>query len=194
VAIPDAGDATRIRKAERLRRAERRLGRNARPRGGVFHLWKLETAKGDTNMNLRRNYASRTEVGRNVLVVALYVVSPSEVAGAARVLVVAPASDFGLGRRMSDKDTACAHANERAAVVVDLLERRGARAEGRVGDRDPLQAIADALPTFPADEIVIAIPPQIPRRRTDELLEEAYRRFALPVRRATAAEPLQRAA
>lgn len=145
-------------------------------------------------MNLQREYASRTEVGRNVLVVALYVVSPSEVAGAARVLVAAPASDFGLDRRMSDKGTAYAHANERAAVVVDLLERRGALAEGRVGDGDPLQTIADALATFPADEIVIAIPPQIPRRLADELLQEAHRRFALPVRRATAAEPLQRAA
>lgn len=145
-------------------------------------------------MNLRKEYASGTGVGRNVLVVALYVVSPSEVAGAARVLVVAPASNFGLGRRMSDEDTARAQANERAAAVVDLLEGRGARAEGRIGDGDPLQTIAAALATFPADEIVIAIPPQIPKRRADELLQEAHRRFAQPVHRATAAEPLQRAA
>ena len=145
-------------------------------------------------MNLRKEYAAGTGVGGNVLVVALYVVLPSEVAGAARVLVVAPASNFALGRRMSDEDTARAQANERAAAVVDLLEGRGARAEGRIGDGDPLKTIAAALATFPADEIVIAIPPQIPRRRADELLQEAHRRFALPVRRATAAEPLQRAA
>lgn len=145
-------------------------------------------------MNVRKEFASRAEVGRNVLVVALYVMSPSEVAGAARVLVVAPASNFGLDRWMSDEDTARVQANERAAVVVDLLERRGARAEGRIGDGDPLQTIADALATFPADEIVIAIPPQIGRRRADELLQTARRRFALPVRRATPAEPLPHAA
>jgi len=133
-------------------------------------------------------------VGRNVLVIALYVVSPSEVAGAAQVLVVAPASTIGLGGWMSDEDTARAQATERAAVVVDLVERRGARARGRVGDGDPLQAIADALAMFPADEIVIAIPPQIPRRRADELLQTACRRYPLPVRRATAAEPLPHAA
>ena len=79
-------------------------------------------------------------------------------------------------------------------MVVDLVERRGARARGRVGDGDPLQAIADALAMFPADEIVIAIPPQIPRRRADELLQTACRRYPLPVRRATAAEPLPHAA
>lgn len=122
-------------------------------------------------------------VGRNVLVLALYVLAPSEAAGAARVFVVAPDSSFGLGK-----------ANERAAVVVDLLERRGVRSEGRVGDSDPLQSIADGLETFPADEIVMAIPPRIPMRRADELLQAARRRFGLPVRRATAAEPLRHAA
>jgi hypothetical protein len=145
---------------------------------------------GDTNMNARKEWASGAGAGRNVLVVALYVVSPSEVAGAARVLVVAPASNFGLGRWMSDEVGARVQANERAAAVADLLALRGTRAEGRVGDGDPLQAIADALATFPADEIVIAIPPQIRRRRADELLQGARCRFALSVRRATAAEPL----
>lgn len=145
-------------------------------------------------MNGREGYAAGAEVGRNVLVVALYVVSPSEVTEAGRVLVVAPASNFGPGLWMADEDTAHVHANERAAVVVDLLERRGVHAEGRVGDADPLRAIADALASFPADEIVIAIPPQLPRQRADELRRAAERRFGLPVRRATAAEPLPRAA
>ncbi len=145
-------------------------------------------------MNARKEWASGARAERNVLVVALYVVAPSEVAGAARVLVVAPASNFGLDRWTSDEDGARVQANERAAVVVDLLALRGTRVEGRVGDGDPLQAIADALATFPADEIAIAIPPQIPRRRADELLQGARRRFALPVRRATAAEPLPHAA
>jgi len=134
-------------------------------------------------MNVRREQGPGAGVGRNVLVVALYVLAPSEAEGAARVLVVAPL-----------QDTARVRASERAAMVVDLLERRGARAEGRVGDSNPLQSIVDALETFAADEIVIAIPPHVPRRRADGLLEAARRRFALPVRRATAAEPLPYAA
>src|SRR6516165_1855593 len=125
-------------------------------------------------MHGREKQGSGVVVGRNVILVALYVLSPSEAAGAERVLVVAPVHD-----------TARVRANERAAMVVDLLERRGVHAEGRVGDGDPLQAIADALATFPGDEIVIAIPPQIPPRRADELLQAARRRFAVPVRRAT---------
>ena len=145
-------------------------------------------------MNGREEYAAGAEVGRNILLVALYVVSPSEAAGAGRVLVVAPASNFGPGRWLSDADTAHVRANERAAVVVDLLERRGVHAEGRIGDGDPLHAIADALASFPADEIVIAIPPQLPRPLADELLQAARHRFGLSVRRATAAEPLPRAA
>jgi len=54
------------------------------------------------------------------------------------------------------------------------LERRGVHAEGRVGDADPLLAIADALPTFPADEFVIAAEPE----RADALIRRAHDRFA----------------
>jgi hypothetical protein len=43
-----------------------------------------------------------------------------------------------------------------------------------------LLAIADALPTFPADEFVIAAEPE----RADALIRRAYDRFALPTFRA----------
>ena len=79
-------------------------------------------------------------------------------------------------------------AEARAAALVDRLERVGVHAEGRVGDADPLLAIADALPTFPADEIVIAAEAE----RADQLLARAHDRFALPVFRA--GESLPRAA
>ena len=56
--------------------------------------------------------------------------------------------------------------------------------QGTVGDADPLQAIADALPTFPADEIVIAGQSDGSKGLADELVSRARRRFGLPVGRA----------
>ena len=61
---------------------------------------------------------------------------------------------------LSDEDGARRRALERVADVVARLERQGVHAEGRIGDADPLLAIADALPTFPADEILIAAEPE----------------------------------
>jgi hypothetical protein len=77
-------------------------------------------------------------------------------------------------------------------MFVDGLERNGARARGRVGDADPVQAIADALPTFPADRIVIAARLERSTRCADDLVTRARRRFALPVLRTD--ESLPRAA
>jgi len=63
---------------------------------------------------------------------------------------------------------------------VERLEIRGVHAEGRVGDADPLLAIADALPTFRADQIVISAEPEHSPRRTAELALRARTRFGLP--------------
>jgi nucleotide-binding universal stress UspA family protein len=120
----------------------------------------------------------------NVLIVALDAVVPAELPDA-EVLVVAPALNSRLRHWLSDEDDARRRAEARAAGLVDRLERRGVHAEGRVGDADPLLAIADALPTFPADEIVIASEAE----RADELLSRARRRFGLPVFRARESLP-----
>ena len=118
----------------------------------------------------------------NVLIVALEAVLPAEVSEA-EVLVVAPALNSRLRRWLSDEDEARRRAQQLAAAIVDLLARVGVHAEGRVGDADPLLAIADALPTFPADEIVIAgRPEQV--RELDALLARVRDRFALPIRAA----------
>jgi nucleotide-binding universal stress UspA family protein len=127
----------------------------------------------------------------NVLIVALDAAIPPEVPDA-DVLVVAPALNSWLRRWLSDEDAARRRAGERVAALVDRLQRRGVRAEGRIGDADPLLAIADALPTFAADEIVIAARPERSTRLVDELATRARGRFALPVLRA--GEPLARAA
>jgi hypothetical protein len=76
-------------------------------------------------------------------------------------------------------------------AYLEQFELRGVHAEGRVGDPDPLLAIADALTTFPADEILIVGDAQaIPR--AEKLALRARRRFSLPASRAR--EPLSLAA
>ena len=115
----------------------------------------------------------------NLLIVALDGVVPADLPDA-EVLVVAPAMNSWLRRWLSDDDDARRRAEERVTAFVARLEQQGVHAAGRVGDGDPLLAIADALPTFPADEIVIAAEPE----RADELLVRAHDHFALPVFRA----------
>ena len=115
----------------------------------------------------------------NVLVVALDAVTPADVRDA-EVLVVAPALNSWLRRWLSDEDGARRKAEGRAAAVVERLEIRGVHAEGRIGDSDPLLAIADVLPTFSAEEIVIAAELAHAPRRTAELAARARNRFGLP--------------
>lgn len=115
----------------------------------------------------------------NVLVVALDSVIPAHVRGA-NVLVVAPALNSWLRRWLSDDDRARRRAEERAAAIAGRLEESGVRAEGRAGDGDPLLAIADALSTFPADEILIAAQPGRRSQLAEELGSRARVRFALP--------------
>jgi GABA permease len=128
---------------------------------------------------------------RNVLIIALDGVTPLEVPDA-EVLVVAPALNSRLRHWLSDDDAARRRAEERAAAWVDWLQQSGLHAQGRVGDFDPLQAIADVLPAFQPDEIVIAAQSEHSTRLADELVSRAGSRFALPIHRA--GEPLPRAA
>ena len=125
------------------------------------------------------NAAQPKEAARemNVLVVALDVV-PTE-APKGRVLVVAPALNSRLRRWLSDEDDARLRAAELMEAHVEQLERKGIHAEGRVGDADPLLAIADALSTFPADRIIIAAGPHS-SHFAESLASRTRNRFALP--------------
>ena len=124
----------------------------------------------------------------SVLVVALDAPIPAALSNA-KVLVLAPALNSWLRRWVSDEDAARSRAQERVAAWLDRFERLGVHARGRVGDADPLQAIEDALLTFPADEIVIAAQSERPIRLADELVPRARRRFELPVFRAEQPSP-----
>jgi hypothetical protein len=116
----------------------------------------------------------------SVLIVALDAATPAEVSDA-EVFVVAPALNSWLRHWLSDEDAARRRAEERVVAWIDRLERSGVHAQGRVGDPDPLQAIADALTTFPASEIVIAGESERSTRLADELASRARNRFGLPV-------------
>jgi hypothetical protein len=121
----------------------------------------------------------------NVLVVAIDVI-PLE-APNANVFVVAPALNSRLRRWVSDEDRARRRAAERLHAYLDHLDQHGVHAEGRVGDADPLLAIADALVTFPADEIVIAAD-TVPL--AEHLVRRARKRFSVRASRAWEPTPL----
>jgi hypothetical protein len=101
---------------------------------------------------------------------------------ASQVLIVAPALNGRVRHWTSDDDAAHAAADERLRRSLDRLAARGIPANGIVGDADPLQAAADALRVFPAEELVVATHPE---GRSNWLargvVERARRRFGLPV-------------
>jgi GABA permease len=102
--------------------------------------------------------------------------------GSAEVHVVSPALNSRLRHWISDVDQARHAAEDRLAKCLGRLREAGLDARGSVGDSDPLQAIADALHFFPADEIVVATHPE---KRSNwlerDLVERARSRYALPV-------------
>ena len=106
----------------------------------------------------------------------------------AEMLVVAPASELSrLNWLTNAEDDARAEADSLAVKTAAAAPTQDV--EARVGDSDPLTAIADALRTFAADEILVVA-------HTDDeagWLEagrdvEARTRFGLPVTRVTVAE------
>jgi hypothetical protein len=77
----------------------------------------------------------------------------------AEVLVVCPALNSRIRHWTSDEDGARGEAQARLDVSVSSLTGAGVHVRGQVGDDDPIQAIDDALRSFPADEIVISTHP-----------------------------------
>jgi hypothetical protein len=69
------------------------------------------------------------------------------------LLVVAPASSGTLARWASDLGDARYEAQRRLALSLGALAAAGLEARGAVGDADSVQAVEDALRSFPAQEI-----------------------------------------
>ena len=127
---------------------------------------------------------------RRVLVVANETVGGRELLDAVReravpgvaVLVVAPALNSRLRTWASDEDGARHAAQQRLDDSLDRLREVGVRARGEIGDGDPVQAIEDALRSFPADEIVLSTHPPGRSNWLEQGVVGAVRdRFDVPV-------------
>jgi len=103
------------------------------------------------------------------------------------VMVVAPALQENAVRFwLSDADEAIERAEQVRRATVENLDEEGVAASGDTGESDPLDAIQDALATFPADRIVLFTHSGSQRRyREDVDPSEVKERFGLPVNQAT---------
>jgi GABA permease len=100
----------------------------------------------------------------------------------AEVLVVTPALNSRIRHWTSDEDAAREAAEARLQESVRALAAAGIETRGQVGDDDPLQAIEDALRSFPADEIVLSThPPGRSNWLERGLVEHARARFEVPL-------------
>jgi hypothetical protein len=95
-----------------------------------------------------------------------------------QVLVIAPAAETRTARWLSDVGPARAGAGGALALSLAALDAAGLDADGRVGDGDPVQALEDALRTYPAREVALLTGGQI----GDAELEDVRRRLDRPVR------------
>ena len=102
----------------------------------------------------------------------------------AEVKVVATASDLSpLDWLANDEDDARAEAESRAEGVGRAVAPGADGVEAEVGDTDPIQAIEDALRTFPADELVLVTRKEADAGWLEEgAADEALARFNLPVK------------
>jgi hypothetical protein len=104
--------------------------------------------------------------------------------GADRVdaLVIAPTHGSPDTQWYVDDDAARADATHRLRACVACLADDGIRADGQLSDPDPVQAIADALYEFPADEILIVTAPQRPSNWLHQnVIDRARRSFDQPI-------------
>ena len=132
---------------------------------------------------------------KKLLVIATAYVEPGPLKEALRshsgddaeVRIVAPASEISpLQWLTSDEDDAREEAADVARRAKSAVEPEADRTETEVGDTDPVQAIEDALRTFPADEVlVISRPEDEAGWLEQDSAQEARERFGVPVTRLT---------
>jgi hypothetical protein len=79
-------------------------------------------------------------------------------------------------------------AEETMLITVGLLRQSGIRATGTVGSDKPLESMTDALATFPATHVLLALPPEEDSYWLErDLLAKARELTDLPVTQATVA-------
>jgi hypothetical protein len=131
---------------------------------------------------LRSESDTITEVGRNLMILLLDEVSREELqaaiddgAGFPSVYLVAPAQVGPLEWLATDERRARSEAEARV-LEAEWLLAGSAAVGGRSGSPDPVQAVEDALDSFPADEVVV-----VGHGTLDEELLTGLRRFGVPV-------------
>ena len=96
--------------------------------------------------------------------------------------VISPAHGSAVPKWYVDEDAARAEAIRRLRACVACLAAAGIRADGRLSDPDLVQAIADALDSFPANEILIITAPQRPLSWFNQnVIDRARRSFPQPI-------------
>jgi hypothetical protein len=76
------------------------------------------------------------------------------------VHVVVPVRVSHLHFVTDDENRERREAEQSMGHTVDLLRQRGAAATGSVGSDKPLESMTDALGSFPATHVLLAIPPE----------------------------------
>ena len=104
-----------------------------------------------------------------------------QVSEADAVCVIAPALTSRVHSWVSDIDAEYREANERMRMLVRDLGSAGPVVSGRVGDEDPLLAVADALVEFPADALIIGVHASDANWRERRFAKKVRERFGLPV-------------
>jgi hypothetical protein len=80
--------------------------------------------------------------------------------GAKAVHLVVPVRLSQLHLVMNDEGDERRDAEQSVLIAVGILERHGIAATGSVGSDDPLQSMIDALTSFPATVVLLALPPE----------------------------------
>lgn len=103
--------------------------------------------------------------------------------GNAEVLVVSPAlTRSRLQYLASDTDAARSEAGRRLRRSLETIRAAGLRADGAVGDEDPVVAVEDALRAYGADELIVSThPPERSRWLERGVIEQLRHRFELPL-------------
>ncbi len=104
----------------------------------------------------------------------------------AEIVVVAPALHLSALRFwLSDADEAIQRAELVQRETTEGLDDAGLDARGDTGEGDPVEAVEDALATFPAERILIFTRPSSEQRYDEGIDAEALeQRFGLPVEQA----------
>ena len=95
--------------------------------------------------------------------------------------ILVPASAPGDHATYTEGE-AQAVAKRNLGEALDRFRKLGAKADGEVGDEDPLGAIGDVLRDQEFDEIILStLPPGISRWLGQDLVSRVERSFAIPV-------------